>query len=268
VSALSDRTALEALCERHEVCVFNFCLRVVGLREAARATEGAFREVWREPVAREPPEREVRLRLLTAAHRQSAALIEPRNRDDAAASSALPASEANGRLRVQDREVLALRELAGCSYEEISRIVGADRRAVAERLWRARLELRDYLTTSRLLSIVPVDSPCRHALALIVMALDGELRDPEERVSLQGHLRTCGKCRMSQAAAREASVAYRAWPPAAIPAGMRESLLDAAGSAFATAPAGWREAGSGMSSRCPPCSRPPASPHDARRSPG
>jgi DNA-directed RNA polymerase specialized sigma24 family protein len=269
VGVFSDRAAFEALCERNEACIFNFCLRVVGLREAATAaTEAAFREVWGEPGTREGRDREIRLLLLTAAHRQIAGLNESRGGDDVAASSPLPVSEANGRLAVRDREVVALRDLVGCSYEEIAGIVGADRQVVAERLWRARLELRDHLTTSRLLSIVPVDSPCRHALALIVMALDDELRDHGERDSLQRHLRTCGKCRMSQAAAREASVAYRAWRPAAIPTGIRESLLDTAGTAFATALAGWREAGSGMSTRSQPCSPPPASPHDARRSPG
>lgn len=63
-------------------------------------------------------------------------------------------------------------------------------------------------------------SSCRRALALIAMSSDGELHDPDEQAWLQRHLRTCGKCRLSREAARQASAAYREWPPAAMPLGM------------------------------------------------
>lgn len=234
-----DRAAFEALYDRHESCIFNFCLRVVGSREAAAtATKAAFLGSWREFQASEGSEGELRLHLLTSARDESARLIESLGGDDAVVSSPLRLGEANGRLPVQYRELLALREFVGSSYAEISRVVGVDRTAVAELLWRARLELRDELTASRLMSIAPVANRCRRALALIVMGLDGELPDADERRWLRRHLRSCGKCRVSQDAAREASASYRAWPAAATPMGMRESVLSAAGSTFATAPAG------------------------------
>ena len=58
------------------------------------------------------------------------------------------------------------------------------------------------------------------------MDWDEELHDDEQRAWLRRHLRTCGKCRLSRQAVREASAAYRRWLPAAVPLGLRESLLD------------------------------------------
>jgi DNA-directed RNA polymerase specialized sigma24 family protein len=221
VSRFLDSAAFEALYERHESDVFNFCLRVLGSREAAAtATMTAFLEVRREPGAD----------LRAAARRETARLIRTPSENGAPATSPLPVREANARLPAAYREVLALRELLGCSYAEIGRVVGADRETVAELLWQGRLELRDQLKGTTLAAIAPVADSCRRSLALIAMDWDGEAHRAGDRDWLERHLRTCGKCRLSQEAAREASAAYRAWPPAAPPMGMRESLL-ATGSA-------------------------------------
>ena len=211
-----DRPAVETLYHSHESDVFNFCLRTAGSRDvAARATLAAFRAVRREPG----------LNLLAAARSETATLLETPHEGHAPGGSPVPVREANGRLALRYREVLALRELLGCSYDEIAEVVGADRKAVAELLWRARLELRDELKGSRLASIAPLADSCTRALALIVMDWDGELHDGAERGWLRGHLRTCGKCRVSQEAAREASATYGAWLRAAPPMGLRESLF-------------------------------------------
>jgi hypothetical protein len=231
--------------------VFNFCLRVLGSRDAAAtATRAAFLEAPAEP----------RTTLLAAARQESVKLIESAGEDVAAVSSPLPVREANARLDARFREVLALRELVGCSYEEIEVVVGADRETVAGLLWRARLELRDELKGTGLASIAPVADSCRRSLALIAMDWDDELQDVEERDWLQRHLRTCGKCRLSQEAAREASATYRAWLPAAAPVGMREWLAATGGS---ERPA----AGSGTSSPRPADSPPPGARRGAPRSP-
>jgi predicted DNA-binding protein (UPF0251 family) len=261
VSSFLDRAAFEALVDGNDSTVFNVCLRVAGSRDlAATATKAAFLDLLREHAAP--------VGLLAAARRESATLMESAGGGQAAARSPLPMREANGRLELRSREVLALRELAGCSYQEIARIVDADREDVAERLWRARLELRDALRASRLLAIAAVGKPCRRALPLMAMDWDGELHGRDDRHWLQRHLRTCGKCRVSQEAAREASVSYRAWPPAVAPMGMRESLLGAAEGLFATGAAERPAAGSETSSRSPPGSPPPSAPRGARRSPG
>jgi hypothetical protein len=177
------------------------------------------------------------VRLLAAARREATRLIGAQGKDDATVSSQQRIREANRRIEVRHREVLALRELLGRSYGEIGRIVGADRHAVAELVWHARLELRDELEGSTLLSIAPLAGSCRRALDLIVMNWDGELEDDSEHTLLQRHLRTCGKCRLSQEAARQASASYREWLPAATPLGLRESLMDAAEDCFASEPA-------------------------------
>jgi hypothetical protein len=228
VSPFLESETLGWLYDRHARDVFNFCLRVAGSRDlAVTATTGAFLAVCHEPDVAP----------LAAAQRETARLIE-NARDDPAPDATPPAvRRANGRLEVRHREVLALRELLGCSYAEIGGIVGTGDRTVAELLWRARLALHDELNGSRLTSIAPLADSCRRALALIAGDWDGERYDRGERDWLRGHLRTCGKCRVSQEAAREASIAYRAWSPAAPPLGLRDSLL-------ATAPAAREAAGS------------------------
>jgi hypothetical protein len=216
VSPFLESELLGSLYDRHASDVFNFCLRVTGSRDlAVTAATGAFLAVCRGP----------NLAPLAAAQRETARLIE-HARDDPVPDTTPPAvRRANGLLEVRHREVLALRELLGCSYAEIGGIIGAGDRTVAELLWRARLALHDELNGSRLTSIAPVADSCRRALALIAGDWDGERYDRPERDWLRGHLRTCGKCRVSQKAAREASTAYRAWTRAAPPLGIRESLL-------------------------------------------
>jgi DNA-directed RNA polymerase specialized sigma24 family protein len=243
---------LEILFDRHGSDVYNFCLRVAGSREtAASATTAAFLAVHRDP----------ELNLLDVARRMTAELIANPREEPVPAGSRRAVQEANGRLAVHYREALALRELAGSSYEEMGQIVGAEREAVAVLLWQARLALRDELAGSALLSIAPVAGSCRRALALIVMHWDGELDDADKRAWLQRHLRTCGKCRLSQEAVRQASASYRDWPAAPVPLGMRESLS-------ASDPADRQAAGSGRSSRRPPGSPPRGALRGARRSPG
>jgi DNA-directed RNA polymerase specialized sigma24 family protein len=218
------------LYERHGRDIFNLCLRVTGRRErAAIATQDAFLRVLEQPHGHERHDHDLSVRLLAAAHH--ACGVSGRQR---AAAVARQIEDAHGHLPPRHREVLALRDLIGCSYDELFVIVGADRSAVAELLWRARLELRDRLEGSRLLSIADVAEACRRALPLIAMRLDEELRDRDQ---LQGHLRTCGKCRVSQDAMREAEAAYRAWRPEEPPADMAELLLSRAQETFFSWPA-------------------------------
>jgi DNA-directed RNA polymerase specialized sigma24 family protein len=212
--------------ERRGSGVFNLCLRIVGRREpAALAAQEAFRRVLKQAHGREPHDQDLFARLLAEARRASAALVHHPGPAHATAGSSQPIQEANAGLATRHREVLALRDLIGCSYDEVFVILGTDRLAVAELLWRARLELRDRLEASGLVSIAGVAEACRRALPLIAMRLDGELRDGDERDRLQAHLRTCGKCRMSQDAMRKADAAYRAWPPEEPPPGMAERVL-------------------------------------------
>ena len=228
MSSFLETAELERLYDRHAAEVFNFCFRATGSCDVAvAATEAAFLDVL--------PDDDARVALLSAVKQGLTRFTEPAARPGAADPSPPRARAANARLEPTHREVLALRDLLGCSYTQIGRILGAARETVPELLWRARLELRDMLEASSLLAIAPVAGSCRRALALIVTDWDEELHD-DERAWLQRHLRTCGKCRLSRQAVREASAAYREWLPAATPLGMRESLLSGLASARAVRP--------------------------------
>jgi Putative zinc-finger len=225
VSVFLDRGGLAALYDTHGTAVFNLCLRTVGSREpAAIATRSAFLRTLRRPPGPDAPDE--LLRLLAAARHDAAALAgEP---VEAATSAVSAVADANRRLALAHRDVLALRHVAGCSYDRIAALLVADRDAVAELLWRARVELRDRLEGSVLVSIAAVAEPCRRTLPLIAMRLDGELEDAGERRRLQAHLRTCGKCRLTQEAMRDADAGYRAWPQEQPPPDLAALLLTAA----------------------------------------
>jgi DNA-directed RNA polymerase specialized sigma24 family protein len=222
MSVFLDRGSLIALYDALGPGVFNLCLRTTGSREpAAMATQGAFLCVLGLPHRRDTTDTDVSACLLATA-RHAGKLVG--HAGEPATGPASPVEAANRRLALAHREVLALRDMIGCSYDEIAAIIDADARAPAELLWRARLELRDRLQGSRLISIAAVAEPCRRVLPLIAMRLDGELRDAEQGMQLRAHLRTCGKCRVSQEAMRDADAAYRAWPREPPPPGLGELL--------------------------------------------
>jgi hypothetical protein len=117
--------------------------------------------------------------------------------------------EAYGRLLPHDRRVLPLRELRRNSYAEIAGVLGIAEVLVPELLWRARLGLRDELHGTAITPVPPISPRCRRALPLLARRGDGELHDERDRNWLEGHLRSCGKCRLYSEAMREVSAAYR-----------------------------------------------------------
>jgi RNA polymerase sigma factor (sigma-70 family) len=135
---------------------------------------------------------------------------------------------ANARLPRRHREVLALRELEGCSYDEIAEILGTNRNAVSQLIWRARVRLRDELRIGAVASVVAASEACERAQALLSRQQDREL-DELDRAWLERHLDECGACRTSKAALLEVGMSYRAWLPVAAFAGMRPDVLTRAG---------------------------------------
>jgi RNA polymerase sigma factor (sigma-70 family) len=254
-AAAGSGAAFAALYDRYESRVFNFCLRVVDSREdAGDATQEAFLSVLRRVQSNDDPVLNFSAYLFTAARHEAFKVSERRARTDLVAeapergdptagppaietdperSALLQSSQqevraANARLPRRHREVLALRELVGCSYEEIAQILGTNRNAVSQLIWRARANLRDELRVAAVSSVAAASEACERAQTLISQQEDGEL-DEFDRAWLERHLEECGACRTSKAALLEVGASYRAWLPVAAIAGMRPDVLTRGG---------------------------------------
>ena len=247
--------AFAALYDRYESRVFNFCLRLVDSREDARdATQEAFLGVLRRLRNDDDPVLNFSAYLFAAARHESYKVSSRRARTDlveeppephgaVAGPSAIEADPersallessqeevraANARLPRRHREVLALRELEGCSYDEIAEILGTNRNAVSQLIWRARVRLRDELRMGAVASVVAASEACERAQALLSRQHDGEL-DELDRAWLERHLDDCGACRTSKGVLLEVGASYRAWLPVAAIAGLRPDVLTRAG---------------------------------------
>lgn len=267
--------AFATLYDRYESRVFNFCLRLVDSPEDARdATQEAFLSVLRRLQNDDDPVLNFSAYLFAAARHEAFAVTRRRARtelveeppDPGYADAGSPAIEtdpersallessqeevraANARLPRRYREVLALRELEGCSYDEIAQILGVNRNAASQLLWRARTKLRDELRIGAVASVIATSDACERAQALLSEEQDGEL-DELDRAWLERHLHECGSCRTSKAALLEVGTSYRAWLPIAAIAGMRPDVLTRAGEIVG---ADWSAvAGAGSTSSAP-----------------
>jgi RNA polymerase sigma factor (sigma-70 family) len=147
-AAAGGGASYAALYDRYSEQVYNYCLRLTGSPEdAADATQDAFVNVLRRLQEDDRPVLNFSAYLFAAARNESYALMRRRNRPqpteelpevvsvapdvetDPERAVMLQASqeqvrEANAQLAPRHREVLALREVAGRSYEEIGQIMG------------------------------------------------------------------------------------------------------------------------------------------------
>jgi trimeric autotransporter adhesin len=246
-----DGFAFAALYDRYESRIFNFCLRLVDSPEdAADATQEAFLNVLRRLQSDEGPVLNFSAYLFAAARNECFRVSKRRGRTDLVdealegpkagpepppietdpeRSALLEASQdevraANARLPLRYREVLALRELEGCSYDQIAEILGTNRNAVSQLIWRARTKLRDELRAGAVHSVAVASEDCERAQALLSLEEDGELNELD-RAWLERHLKECGNCRARKAALVDVGASYRAWLPIAALAGMRPHVL-------------------------------------------
>jgi RNA polymerase sigma factor (sigma-70 family) len=232
-AAAGDGAAFATLYDRYESRIFNFCHRLLGSGDdAADATQEAFIAVLRRPPTLEGNELDFSAHLFVAARNAAHDTLGGRRRGapepgdldvDSERTGALTTlqgdvREANGRLPERQREVLALRELEGFSYDEIAAIMGSDRTSVAQLIARARIELRDELRGTALASIAASSPDCERGQALIAMRQDRELDGAGDRAWLVEHLAACETCRSAQEAIQEAGISYRAWLPIPPPA--------------------------------------------------
>ncbi|HYZ81761.1 MAG TPA: sigma factor-like helix-turn-helix DNA-binding protein, partial [Solirubrobacteraceae bacterium] len=119
------------------------------------------------------------------------------------------------RLPIAEREVLALRELLGLSYDEIADVTDVERDAVAPLLARARLHLREALRGAA--HPEPACDERERALRTIALRQDGEEVLAADENWLIDHLGHCRGCRQVHAAMLEASACYRAWTSPEVP---------------------------------------------------
>ena len=242
------------LYDRYAEQVFNYCLRLTGSPEdASDATQDAFVNVLKRLQEDDRPVLDFSSYLFAAARHESYALMRQRARvhpsesppeefgrvadvDTDPERAALlrdtqeAVQEANARLAPRHREVLALREVAGRSYDEVGEIMGISGNAAAQLIYRARGKLREALTAGAVASVVATSEDCEMAQLLLSSVQDGEPVMDIDREWLEQHLDECGSCQTANRMLLEAGASYRMWMPIALLAGMRTDTLTAAGS--------------------------------------
>ena len=247
-----------ALYDRYAEQVYNYCLRLTGSPEdAADATQDAFVNVLRRLQDDDRPVLDFSSYLFAAARNESYALMRRRARTHpvdeppelagamvAAAAvdvetdperavliqdSQEQVRQANAQLAPRHREVLALREVAGRSYEEIGQIMGISENAAAQLIWRARAKMKEALTAGAVASVVAATEDCEFAQLLLNKVQDGEPITDEEQEWLDEHLEECGSCRAARGLIFEVGASYRAWAPVAVLAAMKPEVLTQAG---------------------------------------
>ena len=159
--------------------------------------------------------------------------------------------QANDQLPPRHREVLALREVSGRSYEEIGQIMGISENAAAQLIWRARGKLREAMTAGAVASVVAATDDCETAQLLLNRLHDGEPITEEEQEWLDEHLDECGSCRAARGMLFEVGASYRMWAPVAVLAALRPEVLTQAGAVVgadwsAVAGTGAKASGSSM----------------------
>jgi RNA polymerase sigma factor (sigma-70 family) len=252
-AAAGSGVSYGALYDRYATQVFNYCLRLTGSTEdAADATQEAFVNVLRRLQDDDRPVLDFSAYLFAAARHESYGLMRQRARQQPSESppeergriadletdperSVLlrddqeAVRQANAKLPPRHREVLALREVAGRSYDEVGEIMGISGNAAAQLIFRARGKLREALTAGAVASVVATSEECERAQMLLNRIQDAEPVDEYDREWLDEHLDECGSCKTANRMLLEAGASYRLWAPVALLAGMRSDTLAEAG---------------------------------------
>jgi RNA polymerase sigma factor (sigma-70 family) len=241
------------LYDRYAEQVYNYCLRLTGSPDdAGDATQEAFVNVLRRLQEDDRPVLDFSSYLFASARHEAYALMRQRSRLQPSESppeergrvpdvetdperAALlrdtqeAVQEANARLAPRHREVLALREVAGRSYDEVGEIMGISGNAAAQLIFRARGKLREALTAGAVASVVATTEDCEYAQLLLSRVQDGEAVNDDDREWLAEHLEECDSCQTANRMLLEAGASYRMWAPVALIAAMRTDTLTAAG---------------------------------------
>lgn len=239
-AAAGDGPAFARLYEAYERRIFNYLLRLLGDRHGAEdATQEAFIKVMAKLPDLDHENLQFGAYLYTAARNAGYDLIAGRKKMEPTGAvpeqaempspgelsdletdperAALASSQesavraANERLPDRQREVLALRELDGLSYDEIGSVMEMKPNAVAQLISRARIGLRKEMRAGAAASVAFASAECEKAHAALACRQDAQPDDPGDW--LDGHLAVCPNCQVASEEMAEAGVSYRAWAP-------------------------------------------------------
>ncbi|MFZ2112285.1 MAG: sigma-70 family RNA polymerase sigma factor [Solirubrobacteraceae bacterium] len=230
--------AFAELYDRHEQRVYGFCLRLLGNpADAADATQETFMRLLKRLPALDGRELNFVAYVFTAARHACYDIIQARKRvelsgeeieasgpepgaieEDPERAAMLAATrelteQAHARLPERQREVLALRELEGLSYEEIGEVLELKPNAVAQLISRARIKLAELVRGDALESVAGATPDCDRALPLLARGQDSQTLAGEDGNWLFMHLRDCAVCRVRESTMQEAGVSYRSLAP-------------------------------------------------------
>lgn len=245
-AAAGDSAAIEQLYDRYEKRLFNYCLRVTSNPDdAADATQEAFCGVIQHLPRLDVTTLNFAAYLFTAARNACLDLISQSKR--AVATDELPeprmempleldperailnqdqqraARAAGARLPERQREALALREVGELSYEDIAAAMQMNSNAVAQLISRARLNFFKQLRAASVV-VPPLDEAGQKAIELAAARQDGRIAD-DELAWLERHLAENEASRINVEAMHESTLIYRAIPPVAVAAGLRNETV-------------------------------------------
>ncbi len=230
-AAAGDAGAFAELYERYEQRTFNLAYRITGSEtDAAEAVGDGFLNAMRRLAHQVDRELNFSAHLFAETHSACLELMQRRPRKPVLDSTAEPQQtkirEASMRLPDRQREALALRGLEELSYEEIAAIMELNPKAVAQLIYRGRINLSDELRGTTLASIGAPSRECGRALPLIAARDDGQL-DPGSRDAawLEAHLANCDRCRLAVDAMRETASSYASWAPVAAPSWLLKETM-------------------------------------------
>jgi RNA polymerase sigma factor (sigma-70 family) len=237
-AAAGEGQAFADLYDRHEQRVYGFCLRLLGNpADAADATQETFMRLLKRLPALDGRDLNFVAYVFTTARHACYDIIQARKRvelsgeeieasgpepgaieEDPERAAMLAATrelteQAHARLPERQREVLALRELEGLSYEEIGEVLELKPNAVAQLISRARIKLAELVRGDALESVASVSPDCDRALPLLARGQDSQTLVGEDGNWLFMHLRDCAVCRVRESAMQEAGVSYRSLAP-------------------------------------------------------
>jgi RNA polymerase sigma-70 factor (ECF subfamily) len=129
------------------------------------------------------------------------------------------------------REVLALREQAGFSYDHIAEMLDTNKTNVGVMIYRARAKFREMYRMLQLTEI-PDSDECERILPLISCWLDGETTSKQEK-EIQGHINECPFCTLASEQMVEANTTFHSLIPLLLPLTVKAGVMAKAGLAGA-----------------------------------